>query len=218
MATPDRHHGGRMQADTLAAMFTQADGTFLCARWGRAIVPVVFGAQDETVGVVKAAAQLICGIAGHELGDMDPDTGVNLMVFFLRDWDELRGVPDLDQMVPGLDSLLHRLEAGRAESYRGFRFDARGAIRAAFVFLRMNGALSEVPADLLALGEVVRVMASWGPEAFAKAPLTVHENGRAVLGPDVLRVLKTVYDPMLPDVAQDASHALRLAARMEVAQ
>lgn len=203
--------------DQVARAFTQADGGFLCARWGRAIAPVVFGAQDETVAVVKAAAQLICGVIGHEVDEMDPQSGVNLMVFFLRDWAELCDVPDLGEMVPDLEALVVRLERAQAESYRGFRYDEGGAIRAAFVFLRMGGALDEVPADLLALGEIVRVMVSWGPAAFDDMPLLAEENGQAVLSADVLRLLRAVYDPMLPVCARDASHALRVVARMEVA-
>lgn len=207
-----------MTPEQIEHVFTQADGSFLCARWGRGIAPVVFGAEEQTVGVVKAAAQLVCGLIGHEVDEMDPDTGVNLMVFFLRDWAELRDVPDLDQMVPGLGDLVARLEATSAESYRGFRYDEAGAIRTAFVFLRMTGALAEVPADLLALGEIVRVMASWGSDAFDVMALTSVESGQSVLSADVLRLLKAVYDPMLPAVAADRSHALRLAARLEVAK
>lgn len=207
-----------MTPERISEVFTQAGGDFLCARWGVAVAPVVFGAQDETVSVFKAAAQLVCGLVGHEMSDMDPHSGVNLMVFFLRDWSELRDVPDLDQLVPDLEPLVARLESSQAESYRGFRFDEAGAIRAAFVFLRMGGGLDDVPADLLALGEVVRVMASWGPGAFDEMPLLAEEDGRAVLNPDALRLLKAVYDPLLPVVAQDVSHALRLSARMEVAR
>jgi hypothetical protein len=35
-----------------------------------------------------------------------------------------------------------------------------------------------------------------------------------VLRPDVAEVLRSAYDPILPAVAQDSSHALRLFARM----
>lgn len=207
-----------MTPELIERVFTQAGGDFLCARWGRGIAPVVFGVEDDTVALFKSAAQLLCDLAGHEVVEMDPDTGVNLMVFFLRDWSELRDVPDLDQMVPDLDRLTERLAAAQAESYRGFRYDGAGAIRAAFVFLRMTGALAQLPADLLALGELTRVMASWGPEAFDALSLLDDEAGQAVLSADPLRLLRAVYDPMLPVVATDASHALRLLARLETSE
>lgn len=204
-----------MQADLIERVFRQADDAFLCARWGRGIAPVVFGVEPQTVEVFKSAAQVVTGIAGHEVVETDPELGANLMIFVIRDWDELRGVPDLGAMIPDLGPLLDRLERSDAESYRGFRYDGAGAIQAGFVFLRMGGQMAEVPADLLALGEMVRVMASWGPKAFEALPLLDEEGGRAVLSADLLRLMRAVYDPLLPVAAQDASHALRLAARME---
>jgi len=39
-----------------------------------------------------------------------------------------------------------------------------------------------------------------------------------VLRPDIAALLRAAYDPILPDAAQDASHALRLAARIGAMQ
>lgn len=204
-----------MTPDLITRTFTQSDGGFLCARWGRAIAPVVFGMEEPSIGLFKSAAQLITGLAGHEVAETDPELGSNLMIFALRGWGELREVPDLDRLVPELPPLAGRLAAEAAQSYRGFRFDARGAIRAGFVFLDMTSPLAEVPGDLLALGEMLRIMLSWGPQAFDLTPMLAEENGQAVLNADLLRLLRAAYDPMLPEVADDASHALRLAARLE---
>ncbi|MEY4872630.1 MAG: hypothetical protein RLZZ563_1960, partial [Pseudomonadota bacterium] len=48
-----------MQADQVEKLFTRGDGTFLCARWGRPIVPVVFGVEDATLAVVKGAFEAV---------------------------------------------------------------------------------------------------------------------------------------------------------------
>ena len=40
------------------------------------------------------------------------------------------------------------------------------------------------------------------------------KEGHAVLRPEVASVIRAAYDPVLPDVAQEASHALRLEARL----
>ena len=39
-----------------------------------------------------------------------------------------------------------------------------------------------------------------------------------VLRPEVATLIRAAYDPVLPHAAQDTSHALRLAARMEAVQ
>ena len=44
-----------MNAAEITDLFTRADGQYLCARWGRPIVPVVFGVEDSTLQTVKGA-------------------------------------------------------------------------------------------------------------------------------------------------------------------
>jgi hypothetical protein len=39
-----------------------------------------------------------------------------------------------------------------------------------------------------------------------------------VLRPEIGAVIRAAYDPIMPALADDPSHALRLAARMQVAQ
>ncbi|WP_425071439.1 hypothetical protein [Sagittula sp. S175] len=203
-----------MTPSDVEALFTRADGTYHCARWGRPIAPIVFGVQDETLAVVKGALEAVCALAGHQMAETDPEQGTNLMVFFFRAWDELLAVPDLGQLVEGLPEMLARLKAEAANQYRVFRFDADGSIRAAFVFLRMDRALAAVPAEELALGQVVRIMLSWGEAAFAvRSPLAV-AAGRVVLRPDIAALICAAYDPVMPAVGADASHALRLYARI----
>jgi hypothetical protein len=203
-----------MTPEDIAKLFTRADGSYLFARWGRPIVPVVFGVDDATLGVVKGAIEAVVALAGHKMAETDAELGANLMLFFVREWDDLRGVPNLDQLVVGLEPLLDRLQAGEANQYRVFRFDADGAIKAAVVFLRMDAHLSEVPAETLALSQAVQVILLWAEGAFAAAPPLARAGGVEILRPEVGDVIRAGYDRVLPAMARDASHALRLAARV----
>jgi hypothetical protein len=203
-----------MTADEVAALFTRADGSYLCARWGRPIVPVVFGVEEETLKIVKGAIEAVVALAGHRMAETDPELGANLMVFFCRDWNELLGVPNLDRLVDDLAPLVVRLTEAGANQYRLFRFDEAGAIKAAFVFLRMDAALAEVPAEVLALAQAAQVILLWSDTAFDAVPALGEAGGRVVLRPEIGEVIRAAYDPVLPAVARDPSHALRLAARM----
>jgi hypothetical protein len=203
-----------MTPDQITAHFTRANGDYLCARWGRPIVPIVFGVDDATLSVFKGAIEAVVAMAGHKMAETDPELGANLMFFFFRDWAELRDVPDLDRLIPDLGPLVDRLEAGDAAQYRAFRFDDTGAIQACFVFLRMKGALAQMPAETLALGQAVQSVVLWSETAFdAVSPLAL-VDGNAVLRPEIANMIRAIYDPVMPAVAQDASHALRLSARI----
>lgn len=205
---------GEMKADEIEALFTRADGEFAFARWGRPICPVVFGVDNATLAVVKSALEAVVNLAGHEMGDMDAELGSNLMIFFFSDWSELPEVKGMDRLVPELGPLVARLEVADANQYRIFRFDEAGAIKAVFVFLRMDDHLSAVPAHTLALSQIVQSMVLWSDTAFSdRSPLAV-SGETTVLRPDIANVLRAAYDPVLPVVAQDPSHALRLAARI----
>lgn len=204
-----------MGPEEVQALFTRGDGQYLCARWGRPIVPVVFGVDDRTLSVVKGAFEALVTLARHRMAETDPELGANLMVFFFRDWAELPEVPNLDRLVPDLAPLCARLEAAGANQYRIFRFDPEGAIRAAFVFLRMDAHLSAVPAETLALSQAVQTILLWSDVAFAGvSPLAELAEGQVILRPEIGAVIRAAYDPVLPAVATDPTHALRLAARL----
>ncbi len=209
-----RPEAGVATPEQIEALFTRADGTFLFARWGRPIVPVVFGVEEDTLRVMKGAFEAVVMLAGHRMAEVDPELGANLLVFFVRDWAELPQVPDLERLVPELPALCARLEAAEANQYRLFRFDALGAIRAAFVFLRMDDHLAAVPAETLALSQSVQTMLLWSDRAFSGTSPLAMVNGQAMLRPEIAGVIRAAYDPVLPAMAQDASHALRLAARL----
>ena len=205
-----------MTPEAVAALFTRSDGSYLFARWGRPIVPVVFGVDDATLGVVKAALEAVVALAGHGIEEVDAELGANLMVFFCREWEDLRGVPNLERLVPGLDALCDRLVEADANQYRIFRFDTVGAIKACFVFLRMDAHLTAVPAETLALSQAVQTIVLWSDLAFREASPLAMVGDVGVLRPGIAGVIRAAYDPVLPGVAVDASHALRLVARVGV--
>lgn len=194
--------------------FTRADGKYVFARWGVPIVPVVFGVDDQTLSVFKGAIEAVVALANHKMSDFDPNLGTNLMVFFCREWDELSDVPHLEQMIPEIGPLVGRLKAADANQYRIFRFDKAGAICGCFIFLRMDDHLAEAPADTLALSQAVQAILLWSDAAFRDVPPLALINGNAVIRPEVAAVIAASYDPVMPVVAQDASHALRLGARI----
>ena len=202
-----------VQAAQVEALFTQA-GSYRFARWGRPIVPVVFGIDDATLAVVKGAIEAVVALAGHRMAATDPELGANFMLFFVRDWEELLALPQLADMFGDVPALVARLRAQAANQYRSFRFDEAGAIRACFAFVRMDAALADLPAETLALGQAVQMILAWGEGAFAARPALAQARGVALLRPEVAALIRAAYDPALPAAATDAAHALRLAARL----
>lgn len=188
-----------MTADQIATLFTRADGTFLCARWGRPVAPVIFGLADESLDIFRGAIRAGFAHARHPLADTDPDMGANLMLFFVRDWPDLGDVPDLDRLTDAPD-LPARLARADADQYRMFRFDADGGIRACLGFLRMSGALADSHPAQLAEALFMRCALTFARDITPSA--------------DIAGVIRAAYDPVLPVAATDPAHALRLAARL----
>jgi hypothetical protein len=204
---------GKMMND-VESLFTRADGSYVFARWGRPIVPVIFGVDDASLAMFKGAIEAVVSLAGHKMAETDPELGANVMFFFCREWAELVEVPNVDKLVPDMPSLIVKLQQTDANQYRIFRFDDAGAIQAAFVFLRMDEHLSAVAADTLALSQAVQLILLWSDTAFdAKPPLALIE-GNAVLRSEVADVIRAAYDRVMPQAAHDPSHAMRLAARI----
>jgi hypothetical protein len=206
--------------DDITALFTRADGQFLFARWRRPIAPVVFGVEDKTVGTLKGAIEAVVALAGHQMAETDPELGANLMIFFIRDWTELTETPGLDRLIPDLAETVERLKAAGANQYRSFRFDEAGGIKAAFVFVRMDAELAEIPAETIALSQAVQTILLWSDTAFlGSSPLAILSDEAApILKPQIADLIRAAYDPVLPVAATDPSHALRLAARLPRAQ
>lgn len=208
---------GEFTPESVEALFTRADG-YVFARWGRPIVPVVFGLDDDTLSIFKGAVEAVVATAGHKMAEHDPELGANLMVFFCRDWRELRDVPNLDRLIEGFDAIVDRLEDHQATQYRMFRVDAEGAIRACFVFLRIGPELAEVPAEVLALDQAVRIILLWADGAGQAGLLARDAEGEVLLRPEIAAVIRAAYDPVLPSASREAAHALRLFARLDLPQ
>lgn len=206
-----------MTPEDLTAYFTRSDDSYFFARWGRPIAPVVFGVEDSTLGTVKGALEAIVTLADHKMAETDPELGANLLIFFVKTWQELLDAPGMGKLVPDLIPLVDTLRARQANQYRIFRFDADGAIKAAFVFLKIDEALSQVPAETLALSEAAQTILLWSDTAFKETgPLAqLPEDKGAVLRPDIAAIIRAAYDPVLPAHTTDASHALRIHARLE---
>ncbi|MDI3336510.1 hypothetical protein QKW60_08840 [Defluviimonas aestuarii] len=203
-----------MTSDEIAALFTRSSGDYVFARWSRPIVPVVFGTDDATLATVKGAVEAVVTLAGHKMAETDPEQGANLMIFFFREWRELLDVPDLDRLVEGLEGRVARLEAEGANQYRHFRFEETGAIRACIAFIRMDDSLQEMPAETIALSLAAQVVLLWSDTAFREQSPLALVRETVVFRPDIGGLIRAAYDPVMPDAAQDPSHAMRLAARM----
>ena len=203
-----------MDHQDIARYFTRSDGSYLFARWGRPIVPVVFGVDDATLSVIKGAIEAVVVLADHKMAETDPELGANFLMFFFRDWDELTETPDLDRLIPDLGGVVARLKEAGANQYRYFRFDEAGAIKAAFVFVRMDAGLADVPAEDLALAQAAESILLWSDVAFTEVSPLGTAEGRVFLKPEIAGLIRAGYDPVMPAVADDPSHALRLAARM----
>ena len=200
------------------ALFTRRDESYVFARWGRPIVPVIFGVDEKTLALLKGAIEVMVGLAQHKMAETDPELGANVMVFFCQDWAELGDVPHLDKLVPNIGPLMDKLKAANANQYRLFRFDKDGAISGCFVFLRMDEHLASIPADSLAMSQAAQAILLWSDLAFREQSPLAQINGTSVLRPEIAAVIRAAYDPVMPAVARDKSHALRLAARMEPPQ
>jgi len=204
-----------LDVNEIEKLFTRTSGEYTFARWGRAISPVVFGVNDETLKVVKGAIEAVCLASNHHMAETDPELGSNAMFSFFSDWAELLDVPKLDELVPDLAAMVARVSAADANQYRVFRFDEEGAIKACFTFIRMDTHLRDVPAETLALSQAVQMMVLWSDRAFLQvSPLAVMDGGGVIVKPEISGLLAAAYDAVMPVAASDPSHALRLSARM----
>ena len=69
----------------------------------------------------------------------------------------------------------------------------------------------------LALAEAAQTILLWSEAAFAETGPLGKAGDKVVLRPDIAAMIRAGYDPIMPAVARDASHALRLLARLHAA-
>lgn len=184
--------------ERIAALFTR-DGQYFCARWGRPVAPVIFGLADETLDIFRRVSGAALAHAGILQAETDPEMGANMLGFFARDWDELAEIPDLDQLT-GQTDLPARLKSVTADQYRIFRFDADGGIRACITLVNMGGRLADAHPAQLAETLVMRSLLTFAQDVTPS--------------PELAALIRAAYQPAMPLVARDPSHALRLAARI----
>lgn len=197
------------------AQFTRRDGAFRFARWGRALAPVIVGTNDEGCRIFEDGIRSVAGIAGLEVGELDPELGANFLVFLVNEWAELFEAPNLVRLIPNLAELVETLAEHGANQYRVFNFTEDGAIRLCITMLRYDADLQAVSAQTVAVGQAVQGMLLWSDKAFMdESPIALLEDGLCVVKPAVAALLKAAYDPVLPGASTDASLALRLAARI----
>lgn len=201
--------------DDPAPLFTQPDGNYRFARWGRPLAPVVFGVDDASLDVLKDTIRRTVAITGGTLAETDPELGANFMWFFCRDWEELREVPNLDKLLPDFDGMLASLGRSGATRYRTFGFDAEGAIRLSVVLIRVDAATEAQPLQTLATAETLQSLLLWAEGAFvADSPIAIVQgSGLCIVKPEYAALVRAGYDPVMPSSSADASHALRLSAR-----
>ncbi|MEM0924151.1 MAG: hypothetical protein AAGI13_13965 [Pseudomonadota bacterium] len=202
-------------SEQITALFTRSDGAFRFARWGRALAPVVYGTNDEGVRIFEDSLASVAGLAGLAIIDLDPELGANFLVFFSRDWAELKEVPHLEKLIPDLGKLITMLQTAGANQYRIFGFDEAGAIRICITLLRYDRDLQQVSAQTLAVSQCVQALLLWSDTAFtAESPIALIDKGRCIVKPWYADLIRAAYDPVLNATDEDPSLALRLAARM----
>ena len=198
--------------------FTRRDGTFRFVRWGRPVVPVIVGTNDEGCKIFEDGIKAVARIARLPVQEMDSELGANFLVFLVNDWTELLQAPNLIRLIPNLNELIETLTEHEANQYRVFSFDEVGAIKICITLLRYDEELQKVSAQTLAVGQAFQGMLLWSDAAFMQeSPLAVTDNGLCVVKPTHADLLRVAYDPTLPAVATDASFAHRLTARLSVA-
>lgn len=194
--------------------FTRSDGRYRFARWGRPVVPAVFGAGEAGAAALTEGLRAVAGLTGLGVAEEDPELGVNSLLFTVAEWRDLTGVPHLGRLVPDLDRLVSTLAAAAANQYRIFDVDAVGAIRLCITLIRLDAEMRATPVRALALGQAAMGLLLWSDHAFLDAGPVAVADGRAVLVPRVAALMRAAYDPDLPAATTDPAHAAHLAERM----
>lgn len=204
-----------MNAEQVENMFT-TNGNYQFARWGRPIAPVVFGTDDATLGAIKDAFQTVASLADMVLAETDPELGANFLVFFCADWAEIAEVENLHHLLPDIEGLTEGLTKQNANQYRKFLFDDRGAVKMCILLLRYDDQMASLSVQALATSLMAQSLLTWSKVAFMfKSPIgIIEDNNMAIVRPVIAALIRSAYDKTMPNAAEDASHAVRLSARV----
>jgi len=204
--------------DEIKDLFTQADGSYQFARWGRPIAPVVFGVNDDILVGLKAAIGATLGITGQNMAELDPELGTNFMWIFCREWDEVLDLPDIEKLIPGIHDKIKEIKKTNSSSYRYLTFDKDGAIMFAVVLIRPVGDYAKQPVSVIGAAETLLTVATFGTKAFKKeSPIAmIKENNMVVVKPKYAAVIRAAYDETMPARSNDEAHALRVKARADL--
>ncbi|HSF93557.1 MAG TPA: hypothetical protein VLA52_00910 [Thermohalobaculum sp.] len=202
------------------ALFTRADGSFRFSRWGRPLAPMIYGTDDAGVRLFERSLGSVAELAGLEIVEVDPDLAANFIVYFVKDWGELTGIPHLVKLIPGIAKLVTRLAVAGATQYRIFGFDDDGAVCICITMIRYGSEMKRVSAQTLAVTQSFLGILLWTEGAFAdESPVALTgEDRRCVVKPWHAALIRAAYDPAIPPAGIDSSLALRLAARLAVMQ
>ena len=81
----------------------------------------------------------------------------------------------------------------------------------------MDKNLFSVSAEILCLNQAVQMFLLWSDDAFKEnSPTLITKNGGVILNPLVGDIIRAVYDPTMPLISNDKSHALRIQARIDL--
>lgn len=198
----------------IETMFMHSDG-YRFARWARPIVPVVFGVEDETLGIMKTAIATTVGITGRKIEELDPEIGANFMWFFCKDWEEILDIPKLEKLIPNLKEIISTLQSNNINTHRVFSFEATGGIKLCVVLICLKGEVATISIDALTMRETFLALTLWSSSYFLKInPIAViATNTLCVVKPKYAVVLRAIYNPILPNATTDKTHALRVFAR-----
>ena len=198
-------------------LFTQSNGVFHFARWGRPIAPVIFGVDDATLGAVKTVMTQVLAITGQVMVETDPEMGANFIWIFCADWAEVQNLPDIDKLLPHWAQTQIKLREQKSNSYRYIAYDGDGAIRFCALVIKIAGAYGQQPLPVIATTQILQSLCSFAPNKFAQdSPIALDHNGVCSIKPPYRAVLQAAYDPVLPAASADATLALRLKARVDI--
>lgn len=207
-----------LSLEEIESLFMESDGTYHFARWSRPIVPIVFGVDDETLIHLKSSIVTTVGITGNKIEETDPELGANFMWFFCQDWSEILSVPDLKELIPNIKNIIEKLQSSPTKSYRIFSFDPEGGIKMCIQLIKVSDETAEMSIQTLATGETFQCLALFSAKAFDnESPIAqISQNNLCIPKPKYAALVRAAYDPILPIVSKDKSHALRLLARSNI--